>query len=223
MIELVEVTKFYKERMVLNVPYLSFDEGKRYALIGVNGCGKTTLLRIMAGAITPDSGQVLNIPIEETGYMPQSPYAFGFSVLENVNIASKNSDNAEPAVLNAIEAVGIQELSQARGNKLSGGETQRMAFARMIVLPRKLLLLDEPTSAADIRGIDQIEKALLDYAKSTRCTVIFSTHSPAQALRLANEVVFLDEGCVVEKGLADDVLRSPKIDCTKFFLQHWKI
>jgi len=223
MIELIDILKTYGSRMVLNVSYLSFEEEKRYALIGVNGCGKTTLLRIMAGIIKPDKGWVKNVPMERTGYMPQSPYAFGFSVQKNVEIGLKKANEAETLSKKALQAVGIETLSRARGNKLSGGETQRMAFARMIAMPRTLLLLDEPTSSADIRGMDKIEKTLLDYFRDTGCTIIFSTHSPAQALRLAEVVIFLDQGFIIEAGDASSILRNPKKPSTRLFLQHWKL
>jgi ABC-type phosphate transport system ATPase subunit len=98
-----------------------------------------------------------------------------------------------------------------------------MAFARMIARPRKLLLLDEPTSSTDIRGTDQIEKTLLRYPADTGCTVILSTHSPAQALRLAEVIIYLDEGKVIEIAPAEALLNHPRHERTRLFLQHWKI
>jgi len=223
LIELHDVSKTYGERTVLHIPYLAFQSAKRYALIGVNGSGKTTLLRILAGILQSDTGEVTKIPPDGMGYLPQAPYAFGFSVKKNVAIALPNGTDSEERILAALKAVGIDHLQNARGNRLSGGETQRMALARVISKPRRLLLLDEPTASADIRGTDLIEKALLDYAASTSCTLILSTHSPAQALRLADEVIFLDQGVVVEQGQADQLLNHPKHLTTKLFLDHWKL
>jgi ABC-type multidrug transport system ATPase subunit len=223
MIDLINVTKCYGKRTILDIPRLSFDQGKRYALIGENGSGKTTLLRIIAGILKPDSGEVKIIPVDSMGYMPQSPYAFGFTVQKNVEMALSKSPKAPQQALKALRAVGMGSMINARGNNLSGGETQRMAFARMIAMPRKLLLLDEPTSSADIRGMDKIEDTLLRYTKETGCTIILSTHSPAQALRLAQEVIFLDQGKIAEQGTAEKVLKNPKNASTKLFLQHWKI
>ena len=221
--ELIHITKKIAGRKILNIPQLTFTEGRRYALIGENGSGKTTLLRIMAGVLKADTGRLVNIPMDNMGYMPQSPYAFSFSVQKNVAIALDNSTDAVNQALIALKAVGLSSLAAVRGNKLSGGETQRMAFARMIVTPRKLILLDEPTSAMDIKGIDQIEALLLHYASQTGCTIIFSTHSPAQALRLAEWVVFLDQGKIAEQGPAKKVLKQPHNESAKLFLQHWKI
>jgi ABC-type sulfate/molybdate transport systems ATPase subunit len=157
------------------------------------------------------------------GYMPQSPYAFGFSVRKNVEIALPNKTDAPEKALRALAAVGIQHLAKSSGSRLSGGETQRMAFARIIALPRRLLLLDEPTSSTDIQGLDQIEQSLLAYAQSTGCTVIFSTHSPAQALRLSDQIIFLDHGEIAEFGATASVLKNPQNATTRLFLQHWKI
>jgi ABC-type multidrug transport system ATPase subunit len=223
MIELNNISKTYANRMVLNIPHLVFHASKRYALIGVNGSGKTTLLRILAGVLEPDAGEVSRVPPDNMGYMPQAPYAFSFSVEKNVAIAFEKHTSRGQQVLEALEAVGIEHLQHARGSQLSGGETQRMALARMIVKPRTLLLLDEPTASADIRGISQIEKALLDYVDKHKCTLIISTHSPAQALRLVDEVIFLDQGEVVEQGSAETVLHQPIHLVTQQFLDHWKL
>ena len=223
MIEIIHITKKASERTILNIPNLIFSEGRRYALIGENGSGKTTLLRIMAGILKPDTGRMKNIPMDSMGYMPQSSYAFSFSVQKNVEIALSNSTDTADQALIALKAVGLASLAAVRGNKLSGGETQRMAFARMIAKPRRLILLDEPTSSTDIKGMDQIESLLLRYASQTGCTVIFSTHSPAQALRLAEQVVFLDQGKIAEQGPATRVLKKPQNESTRLFLQHWRI
>lgn len=223
MIELIDVSWKYAARVILDIPRLSFEPGKRYALIGVNGSGKTTLLRLLAGSLLPDTGEIRNVPRAEMGYMPQSPYAFDFSVLKNVEIALAGFPDAEKLANKALKAVGMNALAHSRGNRLSGGETQRMAFARMIARPRKLLLLDEPTSSTDIRGTDQIEKTLLRYTADTGCTVILSTHSPAQALRLAEVIIYLDEGKVIEIAPAEALLNHPRHERTRLFLQHWKI
>ena len=98
-----------------------------------------------------------------------------------------------------------------------------MALARMIVRPRRLLVLDEPTSATDIAGNDLIERALLDYCEAHACTLVFATHSPAQAGRLAQEVLVLDGGELVESGDSQEVLHHPAHEKTSSFLSHWRI
>ena len=223
MIALQDVLVQYEERVILDIPELHFAEGKRYGLIGENGSGKTTLLRLLAGTLSPTRGQVTRMAADGMGYMPQTPYAFSFSVLRNVEMALDGEAEREVAAREALRRVGMDGLAQASGSKLSGGEAQRMAFARMIAKPRQLLLLDEPTSSTDIKGTDLIEATLLSYLQVNACTLIFSTRSPAQALRLAEEVIFLDQGRIVEQGLAESVLETPQNERTRLFLEHWRI
>jgi ABC-type sulfate/molybdate transport systems ATPase subunit len=123
----------------------------------------------------------------------------------------------------ALERVGMENFLSARGDTLSGGETQRMALARMLACPRELVLLDEPTSAADIAGIDRIESALLEYRRECGCTLIFSTHAPSQAMRLADEILFLEHGVIVEHGPSERVLHAPESAQVQAFLKHWRI
>ncbi len=225
MIELSGIKKRYGTRLALDVPELLFLPGERYALIGPNGSGKTTLLRILAGTLKPDEGNVRLSGLErgEIGYMPQKPYAFDLSVVKNVMLSLGGGEDARKAALAALERVGLIQLAKARGSSLSGGETQRMALARLIAKSHKALLLDEPTASADIYASDMAEQALLEYAAETGCTLIFSSHAPSQALRLGTQAVALEGGQICEHGAVQDVLKNPKSECTKFFLSHWKL
>ena len=225
MIALYNVQKSYRGRCVLNLPAMEFAEGGRYALVGPNGAGKSTLLRILAGTLSPDAGEI-RIPQEfsrDCGYLPQIPYGFGFSVLKNVEIALPESANRQQQAESALDIVGMTPLLHARGSTLSGGETQRMAFARMIAKPRKLLLLDEPTAAMDVAGSDRIERALLEYCAEHGSTLIFSTHSLAQAQRIADEVLMLSNGTLVERGIPRQVLFAPQSEQAKAFLRYWAL
>ena len=222
------LTKTYGNRRALDIGGLSLPQGSLAALIGPNGSGKSTLLKLLAGLLKPDAGPIcLSEPLsgEDIAYMPQKSYAFRFSVLKNVLMALEGVEKAEAKrrALKALEQVGLAELSRQRGDTLSGGEAQRMAFARMIVRPRKLLLLDEPTSAADIVGADLLEAALKDFAADYGCTVLFSTHSPAQALRLADHALALNEGVLAEQGPAAQLLNAPQNPDVALFLQHWRL
>lgn len=225
MIELRGIKKYYGARLALDVPELLFLPGERCALIGPNGSGKTTLLRILAGTLKADAGAVCfaGVARNEIGYLPQKPYAFDLSVVKNVMLSLGGGEDARQKAMEALERVGLLHLAKARGSRLSGGETQRMALARLIAKPHKALLLDEPTASADVYASDMAERALKEYAAETGCTLIFSSHAPSQALRLGTRAVALDGGKICESGAAEDVLKNPKSECTKFFLSHWKL
>ena len=225
MMELVSLSKTYQGRRVLNIPALTLLEGQTYALLGANGSGKSTLLRILAGVLVPDAGR-MRLPEEsgQVGYLPQRPYGFQRSVLKNVTMAlSSSHPRPEEAALAALGRVGMENMARENGSRLSGGETQRMAFARMIVRPRKLLLLDEPTSATDIAGNDLVEAALLEYQRETGCTVLMATHSLAQAARLCRRMIFLHRGEIVAEGPIRQLLDAPEDPHLREFLAHWRI
>lgn len=224
MIEIRGLKQFYGERCVLDIPELTIARGESLSLIGPNGCGKTTLLRLLAGTIKPDMGAVSMgaLPRGSIGYLPQKPYAFDLSVQRNVELSLSGERNRERLALDALERVGLIHLRHARGNRLSGGELQRMALARLLAKPRSLLLLDEPTASADILAIDQIERALEEYRTETACTLVFSSHAPSQAQRLSGRVLALDNGRIGELGETGAVLHVPQAESTRAFLAHWK-
>lgn len=223
MIELNDIRVEVKNRTILDIPGLELAEGKRYGVIGENGSGKTTLLRLLAGTLVPNSGQLRGMPAAgQVGYLPQSPYAFSLSVLENIKMAI-TEENSEQIAKTALEKVGLSALLRSRGDRLSGGEKQRMGLARLLALPRSLLILDEPSSATDIRGTDVIEALLLEWHRESKGTLIFSTHSPAQVVRLAEEVLFMDKGRVIERGSPKELFDAPQNEETRSFLSHWKL
>jgi len=225
MIELSGIKKEYSGRCVLDIEAVRFVKGKRYALLGSNGSGKSTLIKILAGTVLPSEGSI-NSELsgkKAVGYLPQKPYGFSFSVLRNVMMAIDDCPERRVLAETAINAVGMGALMKADASKLSGGETQRIAFARIISICRDLLILDEPTAAADLRGIDLLEAVLLDYCNKNECAVVFATHSPAQAMRLADEVIFLQNGRMIEQGETKQVLNNPKNEEVRAFLNHWRL
>jgi len=225
MIELVNVQKRYGARVALDIPQLSIEPGERLAVIGPNGSGKSTLIRLLAGVLAPDAGtiQTGNLPRGEIGYLPQQPYAFDMSVQRNVELALAGEADKAKIAQEALERVGLLHLSKACANRLSGGETQRMALARVLARPRKLLLLDEPTASVDIQAMELIERAILDYADQTGCTLVFSSHAPSQAMRLSTRVLALDGGKIGELGETAQMLQSPQAESTRAFLKSWRL
>ena len=125
--------------------------------------------------------------------------------------------------LNALEQVGLGSLIHSMGSTLSGGEKQRLGLARVMAVPKEVLLLDEPTSATDIRGTDIVEALLQEWFEQTKGLLIFTTHAPAQALRMADEVIFLEDGKVIETGSPQDLFNHPQEAETQAFLSHWVI
>ena len=225
MITLTNIKHCYASRCVLEIPSLTIERGERIALIGPNGSGKSTLLRLLAGTLQPTGGTVSREGLErdDVAYLPQKPYAFDRSVEQNILLALGHLPERELLAKRALERVGLLHLKAARGNRLSGGELQRMALARVIARPHTLLLLDEPTASADIQAIDQMERVLLDYCAETNCTLIFSSHAPSQAQRLSTRTLALSEGKIAEDGETAYVLQAPQDAATRIFLQHWRI
>ncbi|MEA4869792.1 Tungstate uptake system ATP-binding protein TupC [bioreactor metagenome] len=225
MMEIKGLKKRYDARCVLDIPSLQIAQGERVALIGPNGSGKSTLIRLLAGTLLADEGTVslLGLSRREIAYLPQKPYAFDLSVEQNVLLALEGLPNQRQRMREALESVGLIHLRAARGKRLSGGEVQRMALARIIARPHRLLLLDEPTASADIQAVDRLERVLQDYCEATNCTLLFSSHAPTQALRLSTRTIVLTDGRIVEDGETMQVLREPKGEATQLFLRHWRI
>ena len=140
MIVLHDVVQQFGGRVVLEIPELRFMSGRRYGMIGENGSGKTTLLRLLAGTSKAGSGTIEGLEGKTVGYLPQAPYAFSFSVLQNVELALEGHREAKELAEKALVAVGMESLANARGDRLSGGEAQRMALARVLLRSYDVIL-----------------------------------------------------------------------------------
>jgi tungstate transport system ATP-binding protein len=227
LIELTGLQKIYNGRLVLDIPSFTFEPGLVYALVGPNGSGKSTLLRIIAGVIRPSAGSIRNYltNAQDIAYLPQKPYAFNFSVIKNITMALPSllpAVTKEEQALKILKEIGIDELGAAKGNRLSGGETQRLSLARLLVQPHQLLLLDEPTSSTDISGNELVENSITRYRKKNDCGLIFATHALSQAERLADHILFFSEGRIIENGPAKELLQNPKTAVFQDFLRFWR-
>ncbi len=209
--------KSYGERTVLNLPELTLDSGKIYAVVGANGSGKSTMAKLIAGITDADNGKVRldSAP----GYMPQKSYAFSMNTRKNIQLGGNNPDRCREF----MEALQISHLADKAGNRLSGGETARMALARVLMTPRELVILDEPTSAMDMESTLLSEQLMQKYCRESGCTMLLITHSLQQAKRIADAVLFLDRGELVESGPSAQVLSAPREERTKRFLDFYGI
>lgn len=215
--DLRELTKAYGSRRVVDIRRLELQAGKIYALLGPNGAGKTTLLNMLAFLDAPSSGQLLfrgkPVQFSESELQPlrrqvvivdQSPILFSTTVARNIDFGLKIRGIDKAARLRlideALDLVGMRAFASYEAHKLSGGETQRVAFARALALSPQVLLCDEPTANVDIENQAIIIDLLGRINADKEITVIFATHDRPQATTLADETLILEEGRLVGFG-----------------------
>lgn len=208
-IQVRNVEKSYGDKKVLDVESLTLEEEKITGIIGANGSGKSTLLNIIAGLDDEYSGRVLYNGKEIDRHIRdrmtlvfQKAYLFKRSVYKNIayplKIRKKDKEDIEKRVLEMLELLEIKDLKGKTGNKLSGGESQKVALARALVFQPDLLLLDEPTSNIDPEYILHMERAIRKFNQETKGTIVIVTHNIDQAERLCQRIVKLERGKVVE-------------------------
>ena len=207
-------TKTYGSRVALDMPETELVQGAAYAVIGANGSGKSTLARILAGVERPDGGMPIISGIT-IGYMPQKSYAFRMSVMKNLLVSA--NDEARARYL--MRRLGIEYLESASAHKLSGGETARMALARLLMRDCGLLIVDEPTAAMDMESVALAERLLAEYREKTGCTLLLVTHSLRQAERLTEKTLFFDSGKLVECGTTQQIIKRPACEQTRRFIE----
>lgn len=207
-------SKTYDGRVVLDFPGMELKPGKIYAILGANGSGKSTFSRIAAGILPADQKCRISGSV---GYLPQKPYAFRASVKKNILLTGGEEEKAA-ALMDALQ---IRHLEKKRADRLSGGETARMALARLMMKRYDLVILDEPTAAMDMETTAAAEDLILKYAKETGCILILVTHSLQQARRVADEGFFFHKGRLLEAGDAAKLLYQPTRPETRQFLEFY--
>ena len=220
------VAKKTFDRKVLDAD-VQLEEHKIYALIGANGSGKSTLLKVLSSVINPDTDSSIDIPFknDEVYYMPQMPYTFDLSVYNNIKLgiplkySTGEKIYCKYRIDTMLKTIDLYQLRKANAQTLSGGERQKMALIRSLVVRHNLLLLDEPTSAMDINATLKAEELIKKYKEEFDGTIIMATHSIKQAQRLADVVLFLDNGEIKEIADAQTFLDHPQSDELKDFLQ----
>lgn len=225
---LSKISKSYNNHKVLTDISLTIKDQNLTTLLGLSGCGKTTLLRIISGLEIPDSGTIhfddklifskddnVNIPPEERqlGFVFQDfalwPH---MSVFENVAFglrATNQTKDLKEKVLNALSAVQLKGLEQRFPNQLSGGQQQRVAFARALAISPKCILFDEPLSALDAILREQMRVELKQLVKKNQITSVFVTHDQIEAMSISDEVVIMNEGEILQHSSSEEIYNNP--------------
>ena len=226
-IEVVDLSHSYGERKVLQDLNLGIGKGEVFALIGPTGAGKTTLLRIVdllevpgAGEIyfdgkcVPRSGKQRLEIRRRMSFIHQKPQVFNLSVYDNVACGlrwrGEGKNGIAEKVDHILEMVGLEGYKNRNARTLSGGEAQRVAIARSLVLEPEVLLLDEPTANLDPISTAKIEQLISYVARQHNTTIIMATHDMSQGQQLADRIGVLLDGRLVQIGNVTDIFRSPQ-------------
>ncbi|WP_315859705.1 amino acid ABC transporter ATP-binding protein [Pseudorhizobium xiangyangii] len=230
------VNKWYAEFHALKDINLSVNRGERIVICGPSGSGKSTLIRcinqlevIQKGRIVVDGhdltagGKNVDIIRQETGMVFQSFNLFPhMTVLENCTLApmkvrGKSKAEAETTARQYLERVRIPEQAAKYPAQLSGGQQQRVAIARALCMNPKIMLFDEPTSALDPEMVKEVLDTMIDLANEGM-TMLCVTHEMGFARQVADRVIFMDRGEIVEIGTPDEFFGNPKHERTRNFL-----
>jgi tungstate transport system ATP-binding protein len=228
-LQLKKVEKSYGSVKALEDINLEIVGGKTIALLGINGSGKTTLLRIIAGLEKRDKGSILldgkGINGKELWQVAtlvfQKTVMFNRSVYSNLayglKIRGKKDSEIKEEIARELHAVGLRNFEKRKARKTSGGEQQRISLARAFLLNPQILLLDEPTANLDPNSATIIERAIVNRTKE-KSIIILATHNLSQAKRLANEVVHIYDGKIVEIASPEEFFTNPRSEITRKFI-----
>ena len=230
-----EVKKRFGALEVLKGISLEVAEGEVLCIIGPSGSGKSTLLRCLNRLEEIQSGSIavigenivqtknINKLRENIGMVFQSFNLFpNYTVLENMMLAplelkKMNRRQAEDAAVSLLRKVGLEDKKNVYPHTLSGGQKQRVAIARALQMNPKIMLFDEPTSALDPEMVEEVLKVMKDLAQEGM-TMVIVTHEMGFARDVADRVVFMDDGFIVEEGTASELFTAPKSSRCREFL-----
>ena len=243
MIYISELSKTFSGQKVLNNLSLEIQKGEVVALIGSSGAGKSTFLRTLNYLEAPDSGRIkiddFEVDFEhitqdqiltlrrKLAMVFQQFNLFGRkTALENVKeglivVKGLSDQEATKIAREELAKVGLSDRENHYPRHLSGGQKQRVALARALAMKPEVLLLDEPTSALDPELVGEVEKSIANAAKSGQ-TMVLVSHDMSFVAQVADKVLFLDKGRIIESGTPEEIMQHPKEERTKEFFASYK-
>lgn len=224
LIELIDLSKSFDGELVLDEFNLKIKENEFITLLGPSGCGKTTTLRILGGFETPDSGKVLFQGKDITNLAPNKrhintvfqKYALfpHMSIAENIafglKISGKSKAYIDDKIKYALKLVNLTGYEKRSVTSLSGGQQQRIAIARAIVNEPKVLLLDEPLGALDLKLRQEMQYELIRLKKELGITFLYVTHDQEEALTMSDKVVVMNQGYIQQMGTPEQIYNEPE-------------
>ncbi len=236
MIDVKNLTKSYGNLEVLKGVSQHINKGERVVLIGPSGSGKSTFLRCLNLLETPTSGEIvfegqsitdekcdINKIRQKMGMVFQHFNLFpNMTILKNITLAPvrtglMNKEQAEKKARELLKRVGLEDKADSYPAQLSGGQKQRIAIVRALCMQPEVMLFDEPTSALDPEMVGEVLDVMKELAK-TGMTMVCVTHEMGFAREVADRVLFMDEGKILEEGTPAEIFTSPKEQRTKDFL-----
>lgn len=223
LIDLINISKSYDNHIVLDEMNLYFNENKFLTLLGPSGCGKTTTLRILGGFETPDTGSVIFDGTDITKLPPNKrplntvfqKYALftHMSIAENIafglKIKKKSKEYIKDKIKYALKLVNLDGYENRLPDSLSGGQQQRIAIARAIVNEPKVLLLDEPLGALDLKLRQDMQYELIRLKNELGITFVYVTHDQEEALTMSDTIVVMNQGYIQQIGSPEDIYNEP--------------
>ena len=224
LVDFIHISKGFGEQLVLDDLNLSVHENEFLTLLGPSGCGKTTTLRILGGFESPDKGQVIFDGQDITHLPPNKrnlntvfqKYALfsHMSVSENIafglKISGKSDAYIKDKIRYALKLVNLEGYENRLPDSLSGGQQQRIAIARAIVNEPRLLLLDEPLGALDLKLRQDMQYELIRLKNELGITFIYVTHDQEEALTMSDTIVVMNQGYIQQMGSPEDIYNEPQ-------------
>ena len=231
-LEIKNLNKIFEQRKGVQNINLQVKEGELVTLLGPSGCGKTTLLNLIGGFLSPDSGVILIEAKDIVRLNPEDrPISTVFqnyavfphmNVIENIGYGLKYTSLKKKEQLDEakryLKIVGLEGYEKIAIQNLSGGQQQRVALARALVLKPKILLLDEPFSNLDVKLKINMREELKYLQKKLKITMIFVTHDQEEALSISDKIVVMKDGEIIQVGSPEDIYYSPANDYVADFI-----